>query len=842
MLQTEIILEKKIGSGSFGDVFSGHLKSTGEKIAVKRVKKKTLLKYGDYLINAFKKEIQSMQLCACENSVKLIYNLETENNYNIVMELCDTDLLCHLNQSPIPFPVEEVRDIFLQLNNTFRIMQKNNIIHRDLKLGNILIKFTDKNKKQFIPKLSDYGFSKDLNDNNYTATHLGTPATMAPEIMMNLPYNEKADLWSIGAMMYQLHFKEIPYPGFGEQQILRKIKNNYPRKQPSNPEFRDLLNKLLVVDPQKRISWNDYFNHPFFNMGNNKNNQNNQIQSQYEKISDFDLGYDFNQKEKDLFYCYVAKDNKSGKNVLIKSYREDFMEKNSQLLGEEIALFKAFKGNPSVLNLINITKENHRYNLIFDNVDAQSLVKYSKDNEIREKNIKKMTKILYDEVFIFNECNFLPFLFISTHSFLVDKDFRPKVFDFGLHKLLITNEEYSFYFLPDQSQMNAINQNRIKTNVLNYGVTILKLFSGNNLQIKGKEIILPENKIMSEDFSDFLSKCLARNSRKRFSWFQLGGCNFVLDNNIEMSNIVGKNALIDDEKLKRIFQYLNVKFDAIINYYNTINFKNNGFLSQIEIFINVTLFEMKIINKFFNRNIYQNPFTNQNEISFISIDSTCDIKKFDLNFVNPLLKDITIVKLNNNKIIIDFLNSLQKYIKKIEKLSKSIHSYTKGISPSDDISDFIQKIIDSVYNENEGSMQQLFFQLMKNSTKEKDIKNKYYDIYMAKNIMEFILFVITIINGNQIKIQFQKDTLLQKFYQIFGEQRNTVEISSITQKEEKEKQSFLIVSFLPVLFKCREEDFYGKIKYSKDKLSINKLVKYYPSLMTNIKETKKKIK
>ena len=190
MNQTEIVLEKKIGSGSFGDVFSGHLKSTGEKIAVKRVKKKIIMQYGEYLINAFYKEINSMKLCACENSVKLIQNLETENNFNIVMELCDTDLLCHLNKSSIPFSTDEVRDTFLQLNNVFRIMHKNNIIHRDLKLGNILIKYTDKSHKKFIPKLSDYGFSKDLNSNNYTATHLGTPATMAPEIMMNLPYNE----------------------------------------------------------------------------------------------------------------------------------------------------------------------------------------------------------------------------------------------------------------------------------------------------------------------------------------------------------------------------------------------------------------------------------------------------------------------------------------------------------------------------------------------------------------------------------------------------------------------------------------------------------------------------
>jgi serine/threonine protein kinase len=81
---------------------------------------------------------------------------------------------------------------------------------------------------------------------------------------MNKPYNEKSDIWSIGAMMYQLHFKRIPYPGFCEQQILNKIKTGYARKDPSDPQFKDLLDKIFVMDPVQRISWDAYFNHPFF--------------------------------------------------------------------------------------------------------------------------------------------------------------------------------------------------------------------------------------------------------------------------------------------------------------------------------------------------------------------------------------------------------------------------------------------------------------------------------------------------------------------------------------------------------------------------------------------------
>jgi serine/threonine protein kinase len=385
------------------------------------------------------------------------------------------------------------------------------------------------------------------------------------------------------------------------------------------------------------------------------------------------------------------------------------------------------------------------------------------------------------------------------HSFIVDKDFNPKVFDFGIHRLLLPQDELSSYYLPDVSEMKRINLNKIKTNVMNYGVTLLKIFSGNNLQIQGKEIILPENKIMSEDFNMFLSKCLARNCRKRYSWLQLGSFNFVLDDNIELSNIVGDKTLLDDQKLSQIFDYLNNKFDIIINYYNKINFKEkNEFLSQIEIFVNITLFEMKIINTFFNRDIYKKPFSSQNEISFISINSLSEMKKLDLNMTNPILRDLIIIKINGNKLITDFLPKLQKNIKKVEKLSKIINSFTKESSCSGDISNFIQQIINSVYNQS--SMQKYFINLM--TVKEKNKELKSMELYIAKYLIELIIFVITIVNDTKKKIFFKKDNFVQKFYQIFGEDKNKVEISTINTKNIN--QRFLIVSFLPVLFKCKE--------------------------------------
>ena len=819
---------KKIGSGTFGDVFSGKDKITGQNLAIKRVKKSILYQYGDYLINAFWKELDSMRKCNCENSVKLIKYFETKNNYNIVMELCDSDLL-NFSMNRNPFSVDEVRETFIQLNKVFKIMHKNNIVHRDLKLGNILIKYTDSSKNKFIPKLSDYGFSKDLNNSNYTATHLGTPATMAPEIMMNQPYNDKSDLWSIGVMMYQLHYKEIPYPGFNEKAILDKICHNCPRKHPNDMQFRDLLNRLLVMNPNQRISWNDYFNHPFFQRNDPQNKE-----IRYTKISDFNLGFNV---DKNMFECFIAKDNSKNKNVLIKSYSNELINNNNQLFSDELALFQSFKGNQSVLKLIDLYKENNRTNLVFEYIECQSLLNYAKNNEITEKGLKQFNKILYDNIFIFNECNFLPFIFISIHSFCIDNKGNPIVFDFGMHKLFISNEELSSYFLSNLSEVNNFNKNRIKTNVMNYGIVLLKLFCGNTLKIKGKEIILPQNKILSDTFNGFISKCLRRNINNRSSWLELGDDSFILDDNIQISNIIGNNILLDNDKLELIFESLKNKFDFIIKYYEKLDIKQNlDYIQQIESFVIVTLFEMKIINNFFDRNIYKKPFTNQQEISFISINDDSEIKTFSLNFLNPLLRDTRIIDMNNNKLIKDFVSYIKKKIPSLEKISAKIHKNSKKsiINGS-----FVQFLKGLILNFDNSKIQEYFFSVNRKAEEAKNDSDAYKELCLAEYLCEFILFIKTILYDKDEHIQFDKKSFIKKFYDVFGEDKNKIEISVINIKETK--KNYVLVSFLAILFKCyKDTDAIDKGMLDKNKQAINGLVRYYPTLMKKIVHMKNK--
>ena len=89
---------------------------------------------------------------------------------------------------------------------------------------------------------------------------------MAPEILKREEYNYKCDLWSIGIIIYRLYFGDSPFKGSTETALLNVIKKygNKLIRKTGNEELDDLIRKLLEIEPSKRLSWDEYFNHPFF--------------------------------------------------------------------------------------------------------------------------------------------------------------------------------------------------------------------------------------------------------------------------------------------------------------------------------------------------------------------------------------------------------------------------------------------------------------------------------------------------------------------------------------------------------------------------------------------------
>ena len=275
LLNKRYKLIKKIGEGSYGVVYKAEDKNNKNSlVAIKQISKMRI-NSNAYLLEALQKELYIMRLLSDKNSVQLIEDFETEEKYNLVMELCDSDLDIELkkrkSETKSCFNELEVQAIMNQFNVIFKKMQKEHVIHRDLKLKNIMIKY-DKNVEiiGFILKLSDFGFSKVMNEGDITGTNLGSPATKAPEIMKGSDYNAKADLWSIGVIMYQLFFDQLPFPARTARELKEAIFRARGVRLPIGKEDSmtqicfDLIDQLLQKDPEKRIEFDAYFNHKFF--------------------------------------------------------------------------------------------------------------------------------------------------------------------------------------------------------------------------------------------------------------------------------------------------------------------------------------------------------------------------------------------------------------------------------------------------------------------------------------------------------------------------------------------------------------------------------------------------
>ena len=213
-----------------------------------------------------------MKKLKSENSISLIEIIETVESYYIVSEYCYMSLEEYMNKRNNSLSIEEIKELLLDLNKGLKEMNDNNIIHRDLKPSNILLSFNKSKINKICFKISDFGLSKLLDENNSLSSN-GTPVTMSPEMLkreINL-ISSKSDIWSLGIIIYYLYFKEYPYNG-GEYNIIKQIEQNKKFKNTNNKELDDLIKKMLNPNINKRISWNNYFQHPFFNNNSNQLN------------------------------------------------------------------------------------------------------------------------------------------------------------------------------------------------------------------------------------------------------------------------------------------------------------------------------------------------------------------------------------------------------------------------------------------------------------------------------------------------------------------------------------------------------------------------------------------
>ncbi|GAB5580571.1 serine/threonine-protein kinase ULK2 isoform X4 [Prionailurus iriomotensis] len=214
-----------VGHGAFAVVFRGrHRQKTDWEVAIKSINKKNLSK--------------SQILLGKE--IKILKELQHEN----IVALYDV-------QSKGTLSEDTIRVFLHQIAAAMRILHSKGIIHRDLKPQNILLSYANRRKSNVSGiriKIADFGFARYLHSNMMAATLCGSPMYMAPEVIMSQHYDAKADLWSIGTVIYQCLVGKPPF-------------QSIPRE--TSPYLANLLLGLLQRNQKDRMDFEAFFNHPF---------------------------------------------------------------------------------------------------------------------------------------------------------------------------------------------------------------------------------------------------------------------------------------------------------------------------------------------------------------------------------------------------------------------------------------------------------------------------------------------------------------------------------------------------------------------------------------------------
>jgi serine/threonine protein kinase len=287
-----------IHKAHYGKIYSAYSTKDKEEVCLKIIDVEDMkfdyeqMNLKDYKTD-LENEVEILSLFSNnENSVKFYGSFIKDNKRFIITEKCDLSLKEFMMKNGKSMEIEEIKKNFIPINTILKLMQMKLIIHRDLKLDNFLVKYINTEKTKYKIKLCDYGISKFIkNDNGIFSGIKGSEDTIAPEISLQKiqNYQSNVDIFSLGIIYYQLsHNMKHPF-GQCYQDCYQVYKHHYENddfhiefdESIKNEDFKELLRNMLKLNPKNRISWENYFNHPFF-----KVTEQDKISSTNSNISD----------------------------------------------------------------------------------------------------------------------------------------------------------------------------------------------------------------------------------------------------------------------------------------------------------------------------------------------------------------------------------------------------------------------------------------------------------------------------------------------------------------------------------------------------------------------------
>ncbi len=275
------ILVKRLGAGAFGEVYFSKLATDPSKLFATKVYERKKIE-GTSQFKYLTNECNIMHDLNHPNIIKFAEVKKTKNHYYIMMEYCNGGELegaleKYKEKYGKPFSEELVQYFMRQIIDAFKYIHANGVIHRDIKLENILLNYKteeDKNNLNLMnatAKIIDFGFACKISGNNLAHTAVGSPLNAAPVILKKmtgesakLGYDQKADIWSLGSICYHMLIGKPIFDAEDMDDLISKVeKGSYKLPANLSREIVSFLNGMLQYEPKNRLTAEQLSNHEF---------------------------------------------------------------------------------------------------------------------------------------------------------------------------------------------------------------------------------------------------------------------------------------------------------------------------------------------------------------------------------------------------------------------------------------------------------------------------------------------------------------------------------------------------------------------------------------------------